>query len=299
MLADGFRPKDIGAQLGVGRLTIPKWRERYLDGGIDALWDRPRPGQPKKLSAEREKELWERTTQTLPEQSISWSLRTLAREEGVTEYQIRSLWSRRAHDPYRIQNTIDFALTWLRKRATPVGICFAPPYSVLVLRVESQGTQPSPNLSTMHEALRSLKRRRVDREGTYRVLDAVGHDGSPSRATSVREVLMSSGSWRPGHAFIATTESAEIIGPTDPSSMHVVKSVDAWLAGVETVLCSCESGQLGLDAENRAARIKSQARGLNGEEAGRRALCWVQDDPRAATSAGRFESPETTAAAIS
>ena len=39
---------------GAGRRTIQQWVHQYNTGGIEALKDSPRPGQPTKLSRERE-----------------------------------------------------------------------------------------------------------------------------------------------------------------------------------------------------------------------------------------------------
>ena len=43
---EGLSAAAIGEKLGVARLTVYKWRRRFQEGGLEALADRPRPGQP-------------------------------------------------------------------------------------------------------------------------------------------------------------------------------------------------------------------------------------------------------------
>lgn len=46
----------IAEQLGYGTAWVSKWVYRYRDEGWDGLWDRPRSGQPRKLTEKQEKE---------------------------------------------------------------------------------------------------------------------------------------------------------------------------------------------------------------------------------------------------
>ena len=45
---------------GSARRTIQQWLARYNRGGLDELFEKPRPGQPTKLPRHREKELCRR-----------------------------------------------------------------------------------------------------------------------------------------------------------------------------------------------------------------------------------------------
>jgi transposase len=47
----GLTAEQIAAQIGAVPMTVYRWRKRYTEGGIEALRDRPRPGQPRKLTA--------------------------------------------------------------------------------------------------------------------------------------------------------------------------------------------------------------------------------------------------------
>src|ERR1017187_4606280 len=60
--ADGLDNETIAAQLGLGRVQVGRWRNRYAQGGLAAIQqDRPRGGRPGKVDAARIVRL---TTQT-------------------------------------------------------------------------------------------------------------------------------------------------------------------------------------------------------------------------------------------
>jgi transposase-like protein len=81
LAAQGLQNKEIAEQLGVGRVQVARWRQRYLESGIEGIErDLPRGAPPVKVDV---KQLVELTTQSKPEAATHWSTRTLAAELGV------------------------------------------------------------------------------------------------------------------------------------------------------------------------------------------------------------------------
>jgi len=69
--ADGLDNHTIAAQVGVGRVQVGRWRNRYIEGGLAAIQqDLPRGGRPVKADAAQIVRL---TTQTLPANATQWS----------------------------------------------------------------------------------------------------------------------------------------------------------------------------------------------------------------------------------
>jgi len=51
--AEGYSNVAVARRLRVSRLTVGKWRGRFLKARLDGLLDEPRPGAPRSVSDER------------------------------------------------------------------------------------------------------------------------------------------------------------------------------------------------------------------------------------------------------
>ena len=76
LAAEGMQNKAIAQQLGVGRVQVARWRERYAEARLAGIErDLPRGAPPTKVDVAR---LVELTTQTKPKAATHWSTRTMA-----------------------------------------------------------------------------------------------------------------------------------------------------------------------------------------------------------------------------
>ncbi|MDR3454196.1 MAG: helix-turn-helix domain-containing protein, partial [Rhodoferax sp.] len=67
MAAAGRQNKDIALQAGLDRRQVALWRQRFLDGGIDALRkDAPRAGRPATVTAQMESRIVHATLHERP-----------------------------------------------------------------------------------------------------------------------------------------------------------------------------------------------------------------------------------------
>ena len=82
--ADGLSNKAVAAELGMHAHTVGKWRRRFLEERIDGLSDEPRPGRPRTLTDEQVAEVIERTLGTTPADATHRSIRSMARESGLS-----------------------------------------------------------------------------------------------------------------------------------------------------------------------------------------------------------------------
>lgn len=82
LLADEGQSDDaIADALHVGRATVGRVRQRFVEEGVEAaLSERPRPGKPPLLDAKQEAYVIATVCSTPPEGSARWSLRLLADE---------------------------------------------------------------------------------------------------------------------------------------------------------------------------------------------------------------------------
>ena len=82
LAAQGLQNKDIAEQLGIGRVQVARWRERYLQAGVEGIErDLPRGAPPVKVDVAK---LVQLTTQSKPEAATHWSTRKMAAELGVS-----------------------------------------------------------------------------------------------------------------------------------------------------------------------------------------------------------------------
>jgi transposase len=137
--AEGLSAEAIGAKLDVRRITVYKWRARYRSGGIAALVDAPRPGQPRRLSEAKAKEILRRTTREIPHDATHWSLRLMAKSAGVSIHQVQQVWAAADLRPHRLKNfKISNDPKFAEKVVDVVGLYMNPPENAVVLSVDEK-----------------------------------------------------------------------------------------------------------------------------------------------------------------
>ena len=82
LLADkGGTDEEICEILNASTCNIQRTRQKYIEGGLEkALYELPRPGQPKKLSSVQEQQIIAIACSTAPEGRSHWTLELLRRE---------------------------------------------------------------------------------------------------------------------------------------------------------------------------------------------------------------------------
>ncbi len=137
--ADGLSSKAVGAELGVHEHTVGKWRRRFLKDRIDGLYDEPRPGRPRTIEDDQVAAVIERTLATTPKDATHWSIRSMAKEIGLSHTTIRRIWTAFGLQPHRSET---FKLStdplFVDKVRDIVGLYLSPPDRALVLCVDEK-----------------------------------------------------------------------------------------------------------------------------------------------------------------
>jgi transposase len=76
--AQGEEDSAIAAALSVGRATVERTRQRFVEEGLGALEERPRPGKQPKLDEKAEAHLIAEACSAAPEGRQCWTLQLLA-----------------------------------------------------------------------------------------------------------------------------------------------------------------------------------------------------------------------------
>jgi transposase len=139
LAAEGQNNKQIAAHLRVTLQTVGKWRQRYLDQGLDGLVDEPRPGTSRKLSDGDVERVLARTLESQPEAATHWSTRDMAKACGLSQSSITRIWRAFSLAPHRAEM---FKLSkdpiFIEKVRDIVGLYLAPPDRALVLCVDEK-----------------------------------------------------------------------------------------------------------------------------------------------------------------
>ena len=133
LCADGLDNKTVGEILGVDRIQVGRWRERYATGGFEAIAsDRPRGGR--KPSVDRA-EVVRLTTQSVPpDAATQWSTRSLAGVAGCSDSTVQRIWKAHGLKPHRVrQFKVSRDPRFVEKLEDIVGLYLSPPEHALVL----------------------------------------------------------------------------------------------------------------------------------------------------------------------
>lgn len=132
LAADGTRNKDIAEQLGVGRVQVSRWRERYEQSRLAGIErDLPRGAPPLKVDAAR---LVELTTQAKPVAATHWSTRKMAAELGVSASTVMRHWHAHGLKPHIVRGfKVSRDPKFVEKLEDIVGLYMSPPEHALVL----------------------------------------------------------------------------------------------------------------------------------------------------------------------
>ena len=139
LAAEGKSNTQIASQLRVTLQTVGKWRQRYLEQGLDGLVDEPRPGTSRKLSDADVERVLARTLESQPEAATHWSTRDMAKVCGLSQSSISRIWRAFSLAPHRSET---FKLSkdplFIEKVRDIVGLYLAPPDRALVLCVDEK-----------------------------------------------------------------------------------------------------------------------------------------------------------------
>ena len=138
--AEGTSNYQLSEELNVSRPTILLWRQRYLEAGLaGVLKDASRPGRKKMLTPEEIDAIVHATLHTTPKDATHWSVRSMAKAQGVSSAMVHRIWRAHRLQPHRSEH---FKLSrdpnFARKVRDVVGLYLNPPDKALVLCVDEK-----------------------------------------------------------------------------------------------------------------------------------------------------------------
>jgi transposase len=230
----GESVESIAASLGASTKSVYKWRNRFVEAGLNGLFDLPRPGQPKKLTEKDVKRVLTLTVERIPHEATHWSVRLMAKYAGVTTWQVRQIWEAANLKPHRLQtfkisNDPDFA----EKVIDVVGLYMNPPDNAIVLSIDEKTqiqaldrTQPMLQLKPGQVERRTHDYKRNGTTSLYAAFniltgEVTGRVTDRHRAKEFLEFMR--------QVERSTPKELDLHVILDNSSTHKTAEVNAWL----------------------------------------------------------------------
>jgi transposase len=141
LLAAAGRPNAaIAREVGMSRPTVLLWRERFARGGVPGLsYEKPRPGRKPAIGPDKIKAVVDATLQTTPPAATHWSVRKMAKAQGLGRTTIHRIWRQHGLQPHRVET---FKLSkdprFVEKLRDVVGLYLDPPDKALVFAVDEK-----------------------------------------------------------------------------------------------------------------------------------------------------------------
>lgn len=138
--AEGVANRSIATQLGVSRPTVLLWRQRFMEEGPESLTrDRPRGCGKPPLSEAKVRSVVEATLHEKPRGATHWSVRSMARSQGISPAAVQRIWVAHGLKPHLVKR---FKLStdpeFVEKLRDVVGLYRNPPENALVLCVDEK-----------------------------------------------------------------------------------------------------------------------------------------------------------------
>jgi transposase len=137
--ATGLTDIDVAEDLDTTRITVGKWRRRFIAERLDGLYDGPRSGAPRKIGDDVVEMIIDATLNQKPRKATHWSTRLLEKETGVSCTSIQRIWRAFGLQPHRSET---FSLStdpqFIEKVRDVVGLYMNPPANALVLCVDEK-----------------------------------------------------------------------------------------------------------------------------------------------------------------
>jgi transposase len=137
--AQGENNTQLAERLGLTRMTVAKWRGRFVAGRVDGLFDEPRPGKPRTISDEKVAQVITATLESTPRDATHWSTRSMAAHLGLSQSAVSRIWRAFGLQPHRVES---FKLStdplFVEKVRDVVGLYLDPPERALVLCVDEK-----------------------------------------------------------------------------------------------------------------------------------------------------------------
>lgn len=139
LCASGRNNSAVAAQLKTTPTTVGFWCKRFIAGGMESLWDEPRPGAPRQIGDDEVERVVKLTLESTPKAATHWSTRGLAEKTGLSQSAVSRIWRAFGLQPHRSETfQISNDPLLVEKVRDIVGLYMNPPDHALILCVDEK-----------------------------------------------------------------------------------------------------------------------------------------------------------------
>lgn len=137
--ADGVANTAVARRYRTTNATVGKWRQRFIERGLDGMYDEPRVGAPRTISDEDVEAVLVKTLETTPPGETHWSTRTMASNAGMSHTTIGRIWRTFGLKPHVTES---FKMSpdpqLIEKLRDVVGLYMHPPTNAVVFSFDEK-----------------------------------------------------------------------------------------------------------------------------------------------------------------
>ena len=130
---------EIAHKLNINRLTAAKWRNRFYKEGIKGLYDKQRPGSPKKYGNDFKNKLLKLLEQSPPKGQSNWDGKTLSKKLNASD---DTIWRALKKEGIQLKRTRSWCVStdkeFTAKAADIIGLYLNPPENALVFCIDEK-----------------------------------------------------------------------------------------------------------------------------------------------------------------
>jgi len=140
LASEGMANHAVAKKLQTSRPTVMLWRKRFEQQGVWGLSEEaPKGPSKRRMSTQKVHEIVQATLHTNPPGATHWSVRTMAKAQGVSPATVGRIWDAHGLKPHRVRT---FKLSkdkhFVEKLTDVVGLYLNPPDKALVLCVDEK-----------------------------------------------------------------------------------------------------------------------------------------------------------------
>ena len=135
LAAEGMENKEIAGHVDLGRVAVGRWRQRFVEQGLEGIKkDAPRGGRKATKRNRWARVIVETTLHTVPANGTHWSSRTLADVLGIHHSMVQRVWKANNLKPHLVKTfKVSKDPHFAEKLVDVVGLYLDPPEHAVVL----------------------------------------------------------------------------------------------------------------------------------------------------------------------